>query len=178
MALKERFWEAAQNRLGFILLLLCLGCCYYFSNTILSLFSCFVPSSSLIWWGKQKLWHAVQKTDSVCFIEKIFKNQQFIFLSWIFYTACPIQLLTCNMFWVLLFELQNCTWKINLYNLSCFGRLSKSVQIALISLWEVLCEEVFKCAKGHDERRFRSAKILSLGMRPEPPRNIQGDPSI
>ena len=27
---------------------------------------------------------------------------------------------------------------------------------------------VFKCAKGDDERRFRSAKNLSLGMPPAP----------
>ena len=121
MALKKRFREATRNEFRFFCfssVLSGLDDCYYCSNIIYLYFSSFVPSPSLIWWGKQKLWHAVQKPDYVCLISKIFKNHQFIFLSWSFYTAWSIQFLTFHMFWVFLFELQNCTWKINLYNMS------------------------------------------------------------
>src|SRR4051812_41883660 len=37
---------------------------------------------------------------------------------------------------------------------------------------------VFKCAQEDDERRFGSAKSLSLGMTMAPPKNIQGDSSV
>ena len=153
MALKKRFREAACNEFrffffAFVLFLVVLMIFTTVATSLYLYFSSFVPSPSRIWWGKKKLWHAVQKTDYVCFIAKIFKNHHFIFLSWIFYTACSIRLLTCHMFWVFLFELQKCTWKINLYNLSCFARLSKSVLTALISLWEVLCEGSFQVCEG------------------------------
>jgi len=76
------------------------------------------------------------------------------------------------MFWVFLFELQKCTWKINLYNLSCFGRLSISVLTALISLWEVLCEGKPEAkaqawgSPGTPNKYLRRLKHLSLGMPP------------
>ena len=133
-------------------------------------FSSFVPSSSLIWWGKQKLWHAVQKTDYVCFIAKIFKNQQFICLSWIFYTECSIQFLTCHMFWVFLFELRKCTWKINIYNLLSFGRLSKCVLTTLIILWEVLYEGSFQVCNGRWWKKILECQNLKLGDAPGTPK--------
>ena len=56
---KEALIGRQPKQIRFLFLLLCIGCFYYCSNTIVSLFLSFVSSSSLIWWGKQKLWHAV-----------------------------------------------------------------------------------------------------------------------
>ena len=82
-----------------------------------------MPSCSRRWQVDQKLWHAVQKTDSVCFIAKIFKNHQIIFLIWIFLTVWYIQLWSYHLFWVFLFELQKYPEKIIYYLLVCFSQI-------------------------------------------------------
>ena len=97
--------------------------CYYCSNIIVSLFLSFVPSFSLRWQVDQKLRHAVQKTDSVCLMEKFTKNHQIIFLIWIFLKVCSIQLDFFRLFWVFWFELQKFPEKIIYCLLVCFSQI-------------------------------------------------------
>ena len=100
-------------------------------------------------------------------LQKSLKITSSSFWAEFFYTAFSIQFLTCHMFWVFLFELHKCTWKINLYNLSSFGRLSKCVLTALISLWEVMYEGSFQVCDGRWWKKILECQKLKLGDAPE-----------
>ena len=76
---KEALLGGSPKWIRFLLLFLCLGCCYYCRNTIVSLFSSCVPSLATDCKKVQKLWHAVQKQIMSAWWKKHHKSPDHLF---------------------------------------------------------------------------------------------------
>src|SRR3954470_4543721 len=98
MALKKRFWEAAQNGLG----LLCFCCVLDVANTVATpLYLYFQVLCQVLasYGGGRKSCDMLSRKEILfASLKKYLKNHQFIFLSLIFYTALSMQFLTFHMF--------------------------------------------------------------------------------
>ena len=114
MVLKKRFREAARNEFrffffSFVLFIVVVMILTTVATSLYPYFSRFVPSLASDCMKVQKLVLVVQK--QILSMEKFAINNQIIFFSWIFLTACSIQLPFRHLFRVFWFELQKCLEK-------------------------------------------------------------------
>ena len=112
-----------------LIIIFSLGACYFCSNSIVSLFSSFMPSFCLYWKKVQEPWCVVHKQ----ILYPSLKNSQKITRSSFWYNFFvkhgPGNCLDLISFLVFWFEQHECLYKFEFRRLSCFGWLQPCFSI-------------------------------------------------